>query len=55
LRGLKEKYENHHGVRISDSALIAAAQLSDRYITTRFLPDKVSRKQHQKINKHKTN
>ena len=40
LRGLKEKYEVHHGVRILDSALIAAAQLSDRYITDRFLPDK---------------
>jgi ATP-dependent Clp protease ATP-binding subunit ClpB len=40
LRGLKEKYELHHGVRISDDALIAAAQLSDRYITERFLPDK---------------
>lgn len=40
LRGLKEKYELHHGVRISDDALIAAAQLSDRYITDRFLPDK---------------
>ncbi len=40
LRGLKEKYEVHHGVRITDSALIAAATLSDRYITDRFLPDK---------------
>ena len=40
LRGLKEKYEVHHGVRIEDSALIAAARLSDRYITSRFLPDK---------------
>jgi len=40
LRGLKEKYEVHHGVRISDSALIAAATMSDRYITNRFLPDK---------------
>ena len=40
LRGLKEKYEVHHGVRITDSALIAAAQLSDRYIANRFLPDK---------------
>lgn len=40
LRGLKEKYEVHHGVRISDSALVAAAQLSHRYITSRFLPDK---------------
>jgi ATP-dependent Clp protease ATP-binding subunit ClpB len=40
LRGLKEKYEVHHGVRIKDSALIAAATLSDRYISDRFLPDK---------------
>src|SRR3954465_5306210 len=40
LRGLKEKYELHHKVRISDSALVAAAQLSNRYITDRFLPDK---------------
>jgi len=40
LRGLKEKYEIHHGVRIKDSALIAAATLSDRYITDRHLPDK---------------
>ncbi|WP_280392523.1 ATP-dependent chaperone ClpB [Nocardia brasiliensis] len=40
LRGLKERYENHHGVRITDSALVAAASLSDRYITSRFLPDK---------------
>ena len=40
LRGLKEKYELHHGVRITDSALVAAAQLSNRYITDRFLPDK---------------
>ena len=40
LRGLKEKYEVHHGVRIKDSALIAAAMLSDRYISDRFLPDK---------------
>jgi ATP-dependent Clp protease ATP-binding subunit ClpB len=40
LRGLKEKYEVHHGVRIKDSALIAAAVLSNRYITDRFLPDK---------------
>ncbi len=40
LRGLKEKYEVHHGVRITDSALIAAANLSHRYITERFLPDK---------------
>ncbi len=40
LRGIKEKYELHHGVRISDSALVAAATLSDRYISDRFLPDK---------------
>ena len=40
LRGIKEKYELHHGVRIADSALVAAAQLSSRYITDRFLPDK---------------
>jgi ATP-dependent Clp protease ATP-binding subunit ClpB len=40
LRGLKEKYEVHHGVRISDSAIVAAATLSHRYITDRFLPDK---------------
>ncbi|MFP4384529.1 MAG: ATP-dependent chaperone ClpB [Spirochaetia bacterium] len=40
LRGLKERYEVHHGVRIADEALIAAAMLSDRYITSRFLPDK---------------
>lgn len=40
LRGLSERYEAHHGIRISDAALIAAAQLSDRYITHRFLPDK---------------
>ncbi|MBD3272671.1 MAG: ATP-dependent chaperone ClpB [Elusimicrobia bacterium] len=40
LRGLKEKYEVHHGVRIQDSALVAAAMLSNRYITERFLPDK---------------
>jgi ATP-dependent Clp protease ATP-binding subunit ClpB len=40
LRGLKERYEVHHGVRISDSAIIAAAKLSHRYITDRFLPDK---------------
>ncbi len=40
LRGLKEKYELHHGVRITDSALVAAATLSDRYISDRFLPDK---------------
>ena len=40
LRGLQEKYEVHHGVRIRDDALVAAATLSDRYITSRFLPDK---------------
>ena len=40
LRGLKERYEVHHGVRITDSALVSAAALSDRYITSRFLPDK---------------
>jgi ATP-dependent Clp protease ATP-binding subunit ClpB len=40
LRGLKERYENHHGVRIADSAVVAAATLSERYIADRFLPDK---------------
>jgi ATP-dependent Clp protease ATP-binding subunit ClpB len=40
LRGIKEKYELHHGVRITDSALVAAANLSNRYVTNRFLPDK---------------
>lgn len=40
LRGLRERYELHHGVRISDSALVEAAVLSDRYISGRFLPDK---------------
>ena len=40
LRGLKERYEVHHGVKITDGALVAAARLSDRYITSRFLPDK---------------
>ena len=40
LRGLKERYEVYHGVKIQDNALIAAATLSDRYITDRFLPDK---------------
>jgi ATP-dependent Clp protease ATP-binding subunit ClpB len=40
LRGLKQRYEDHHGVHITDRALVVAAELSDRYITTRFLPDK---------------
>ena len=40
LRGLKERYENHHHVRIKDNAIIAAVELSNRYITNRFLPDK---------------
>jgi ATP-dependent Clp protease ATP-binding subunit ClpB len=40
LRGLKERFETHHGVRITDNALIACATLSDRYISDRFLPDK---------------
>ena len=40
LRGLKDKYEGHHGVTIADSALVAAAALSPRYISDRFLPDK---------------
>ncbi len=40
LRGIKEKYEVHHGVRITDSAIVSAATLSNRYITDRFLPDK---------------
>src|SRR5690606_3223499 len=40
LRGLKEKYELHHGVRITDAALVAAPHLANRYITERFLPDK---------------
>src|SRR5207244_9058150 len=40
LRGLKDRYEQHHGVRITDSALVAAAMLSHRYISDRFLPDK---------------
>jgi ATP-dependent Clp protease ATP-binding subunit ClpB len=40
LRGLRERYELHHGVRISDSALVEAAMLADRYIADRFLPDK---------------
>ncbi|MBO0236575.1 type VI secretion system ATPase TssH, partial [Vibrio parahaemolyticus] len=42
LRGIKEKYEQHHGVRIQDSALVAAATLSNRYITDRLLPDKAT-------------
>ena len=41
LRGLRERYELHHGVRISDSALVDAAVMADRYIADRFLPDKV--------------
>ena len=40
LRGLKERYEVYHGVKITDGALVAAATLSDRYISDRFLPDK---------------
>ena len=40
LRGLKERYETHHGVRITDDAIVAAATLSNRYIGGRFLPDK---------------
>jgi len=40
LRGLKERYEIHHGVRIKDSALVAAAQLAHKYISDRFMPDK---------------
>lgn len=40
LRGLKERYENHHKVRIKDEAIVAAVELSHRYITSRFLPDK---------------
>jgi len=40
LRGLKQRYETHHGIRITDAAIVAAATLSDRYITERFLPDK---------------
>ncbi len=40
LRGIKEKYESHHKVRIKDEAILAAVNLSDRYITNRFLPDK---------------
>ena len=40
LRGLKERYEAHHGIRISDKAIVSAVKLSDRYITDRFMPDK---------------
>lgn len=40
LRGIKDRYEAHHGVRITDGALVAAANLSNRYISDRFLPDK---------------
>ena len=40
LRGIKDRYEVHHGVRITDGALVAAANLSNRYISDRFLPDK---------------
>jgi len=40
LRGLKDRYEQHHGVRITDGAIVAATMLSNRYITDRFLPDK---------------
>ena len=47
LRGLKERYEVHHGVRIQDRAIVAAAELSDRYITDRFLPDKAIDLVHQ--------
>ena len=43
LRGLKERYENHHKVRIQDDACIAAVKLSERYISDRFLPDKAYR------------
>ncbi len=43
LRGLKEKYEVHHGVRIADGALIAAAQLASRYMTERKMPDKAGK------------
>jgi ATP-dependent Clp protease ATP-binding subunit ClpB len=46
LRGIKEKYEVHHGVRITDGALVAASSLSNRYITDRFLPDKVGLSQY---------
>jgi len=42
LRGIKSKYELHHGIKITDDALIAAATLSDRYLTSRFLPDKAN-------------
>jgi ATP-dependent Clp protease ATP-binding subunit ClpB len=40
LRGLKDRYDTHHGVRITDAALVAAATLSNRYITDRWLPDR---------------
>ena len=40
LRGLKDRYEAHHGIRISDKAIVSAVKLSDRYITDRFMPDK---------------
>src|SRR3546814_5124461 len=43
LRGLKEKYELHHGVRITDAAIVSAATLSNRYIADSFLPDKIGR------------
>lgn len=46
LRGIKERYETHHGVHITDRALVVATELSDRYITTRFLPDKVRGRGH---------
>ena len=47
LRGLKERYETHHGVHITDRALVVAAELSSRYIQGRFLPDKVRKIVHQ--------
>ena len=52
LRGLRERYELHHGVRISDSALVEAAVLSDRYISDRFLPDKGMHGLHYKDSLH---